>query len=82
MSITNDIRSITDSYGNVRYFKSTSDELHREDGPAIIWNQAYNNWHGHVEEWYLNDRFYKRPEQMPLNLFLAYCKWEYKKNGK
>ena len=52
--------------GDVNYY-------HREDGPAVIWNYRGEAW------WYYNT-LYKYPVEMPLNLFLAYVKWEYKKN--
>ncbi len=47
--------------------------LHREDGPARIWPMS-----GKVEWWYENI-YYSGPETMPLQLFLGYCKWEYKR---
>ncbi len=48
--------------------------IHREDGPAIIYKDG-------EESWYLDDEYFNDPSYMPLNLFLAYCRWEYKKNG-
>ncbi len=48
--------------------------LHREDGPARIYCDG-------MEVWYYHGRSYIDLENMPLNLFLAYCKWEYRKNG-
>ncbi len=47
---------------------------HREDGPAIEYADG-------AEAWYFNDVYYSRPQDMPLNLFLAYVKWELKKHG-
>ncbi len=54
--------------------KGASVYWHREDGPARIYKDGR-------EFWYYYDEHYDKPEDMPLNLFLAYCKWEYKKNG-
>jgi hypothetical protein len=45
---------------------------HREDGPAVV------HFNG-IEYWWYYDTKYVNPEKMPLNLFLAYVKWEYKK---
>ncbi len=45
-------------------------DMHREDGPA--------EFKGGKEYWVLND-YYVEPSEMPLNVFLSYCKWTYKK---
>ncbi len=45
---------------------------HREDGPAVIWDDGDACW-------YYHNKRYKSYEEMPLNLYLAYCKWEYNK---
>jgi hypothetical protein len=50
-------------------------EYHREDGPAVT------RIDGH-EYWYLNGYRYHTLQEFPLNLFLAYVKWELKKHGK
>ena len=52
----------------------TAFSYHREDGPAVIEEGEY-------EEWWYYGNIYKKPEKMPLNLFLAYVKWELKKHG-
>lgn len=43
-------------------------KFHREDGPAII-------RHGGEEIWYLNDKQFSNPHEMPLSLFIVYCRW-------
>ena len=50
-------------------------QFHREDGPAVFEN--YNESKGYNQVWYLNDIEYT-PEEMPMSLFLAYCKWRLK----
>ncbi len=47
---------------------------HREDGPAVICSDGKEYW------WYHSRKYYD-PKDMPLNLYLAYCRWENKKNG-
>lgn len=70
-------------------------KLHREGGPAYEWangakfwffdgqrhrtdGPAYEGVDGSVEWWFNNDR-YDSPDEMPLSLFLAYCRWEREK---
>ncbi len=67
------IQEYLDGYGNRWWYMGNV--FHREDGPAIIYNNG-------EEAWYLYNKVYNDPKEMPLNLFLAYCKWEYNKNGK
>jgi hypothetical protein len=62
------------SYARVWHKKDQYYEYHREDGPAVIWP-------GGREDWYLDAHRYECPKDMPLNLFLAYVKWELKKHG-
>ncbi len=59
---------------NVWCKKTNISYYHREDGPAVI-------YHNGIIEWWYYDKDYDTPEEMPLNLFLAYVKWEYKKHG-
>ncbi len=61
--------------GKVWHKKGDQRYWHREDGPAFICEN------GDEEEWYYYNKKYYNPEDMPLNLFLNYCKWEYRKNG-
>jgi hypothetical protein len=63
----NDINTFHEQWRNAYGF------VHREDGPAIIYKAG-------GESWYLNGIYY-HVSTMPLNLFLAYVKWELKKNG-
>ncbi len=44
---------------------------HREDGPAVMFDD------GKDYMWYYYNKVYQRPEEMPLNLFLAYVKWKF-----
>ncbi len=60
--------------GKIWHIKGNRGYYHREDGPARIFGDGREFW------WYYNER-YSNIKDMPLNLFLAYCKWEYKKNG-
>ncbi len=61
--------------------KDDENYWHREDGPALIVDDTAESW------WYYDIPYTTRGgihehEKMPLNLFLAYCKWEYRKNEK
>ncbi len=75
------IRESFDGYhGKVYHEKSDLRYYHREDGPALIYDRYVD---GKFREfWYYYNKQYLNPKQMPLNLFLAYCKWEYMKNAK
>ncbi len=56
-------------YGNIIYhFKDSL--IHKEDGPAIIAPNDINKWFLYGKEYSYSD--------MPLSLFIAYCKWKYK----
>ncbi len=65
----------TDDYGNRWHIckeyhtYATITYWHREDGPAI------EPTDGRVQ-WYINGGEVK-PENMPLRLFIAYCKYQY-----
>jgi hypothetical protein len=50
---------------------------HREDGPAFTSGGDKREWWYYYDINYMDD-----PSNMPLNLFLAYVKWELKKHGK
>ncbi len=54
--------------------KDDTNYWHREDGPARVLYNGEEYW------WYYN-QLYHDEYVMPLNLFLAYCRWEYRKNG-
>ena len=41
-------KTITNAEGCIRYFNS-DDELHREDGPAIIYPNGYKVWYRNGE---------------------------------
>jgi len=43
------VYSKKDEYGNIRWYKTGTNLLHREDGPALEWNDG-TKW------WYQNDR--------------------------
>ncbi len=68
-----EIRTEDLSRSKIWYKKNNPNYWHREDGPALICSDGEVSW------WYYG-RKYEYPETMPLNLFLAYCKWEYNKN--
>jgi hypothetical protein len=56
-------------------YRNSIGAIHREDGPALIFHK-----NGH-ESWWLYNKVYHNAKDMPLNLFLAYVKWEYRKHG-
>ncbi len=58
--------------GTIWYKENVLFYWHREDGPACIMDDG-------DEEWYYHGYYFDNPKKMPLNLFLAYCKWEYNK---
>ena len=71
-----EIKECICKYSNTRIWHKEEEEYyyHREDGPAVIFSD-------NKEAWYYYDIPYL-PMHMPLNLFLSYVKWEYKKlNG-
>ena len=37
-------------YGNVRWYKPGTDELHREDGPAVEWADGSKFWYINGEQ--------------------------------
>jgi len=63
-----------DEYGTIRWYKKNTDILHREEGPAVEWNDGTKCWYQNGElhrkdgpaiecidgykEYYLNDIFY------------------------
>ncbi len=65
------IKRNTDSRGTV-YYINNKKLLHCEEGPAVIYKDG-------IEEWWLNGIEYIPNKNMPLNLYIAYCKREYEK---
>jgi hypothetical protein len=53
--------------GTIRW-KNAEGQRHREDGPAVICPSGR-------EYWYLNDKCFWTPDQMPLKLYIQYIKW-------